>query len=58
MRDKRNLAKQLVQQWGTNMYVVIEAKLEGDVKHLLRELWANRWVREEHLDARGSRGGT
>ncbi|KAG5630157.1 hypothetical protein H5410_001874 [Solanum commersonii] len=55
--DKKKLVKQLVHQWGANIYVLIETKLEGDVKNLLKELWVNRWVGEEHLEARGSSGG-
>lgn len=27
------------------------------MKNLLKELWANKWVGKEHLEARGGSGG-
>ena len=33
--EKRKLVKQLVHQWGKNIYVLIETKVEGDVNNIV-----------------------
>lgn len=54
---KRQLIKSLLHTWKADVYCFRETKLQGDIRNIVRELWANRWVKYAQLEASGTRGG-
>uniref|UniRef100_M1BT70 Endonuclease/exonuclease/phosphatase domain-containing protein n=1 Tax=Solanum tuberosum TaxID=4113 RepID=M1BT70_SOLTU len=54
---KRQLIKSLLHTWKADVYCFQETKLQGDIRNIVRELWANRWVKYAQLEASGTRGG-
>lgn len=54
--SKRSLIRSLTKQWGATS-VFVETKLRGVDNALFKEVWANRWMDEFHLDAVGRSGG-
>jgi len=55
--NKRRLIRSLLQQWGADIYVLVETKLTGADTQLIKQLWFNRWLGELHLEAVGRSGG-
>ncbi|XP_075079926.1 uncharacterized protein LOC142165225 [Nicotiana tabacum] len=43
--------------WKTDIYCLQEIKVEGDIEEFVKQLWANRWVKYECLQASDTRGG-
>lgn len=54
---KRRLVRRVIQQWGADIYVLVETKLTEKETHVFRQLWQNRWMGECHLNATGRSGG-
>lgn len=54
---KRQLIKSLLHTWKADVYCFRETKLQGDIRNIVRELWANRWVKYAQLEASGTIGG-
>ncbi|KAG5586107.1 hypothetical protein H5410_046541 [Solanum commersonii] len=54
---KRQLIKSLLYTWKADVYCFQETKLQGGIRNIVRELWANRWVKYAQLEASGTRGG-
>lgn len=55
-KKKRDMIKSLIQSWRADVFYFQESKLEGDVRNVVKELWANRWVKFARLEASGPRG--
>lgn len=55
-KKKRDMIKSLIQSWRADVFCFQESKLEGDVRNVVKELWANRWVKFARLEASGPRG--
>ncbi|WMV34480.1 hypothetical protein MTR67_027865 [Solanum verrucosum] len=54
---KRLVIKSLIHNWKADVFCFQETKLQGDINNLVRDLWANRWVKHAQLEASGTRGG-
>lgn len=54
---KRELIKNMVSSWKAEVYCFQETKVEGEIREIVRELWANGWVKYAQLEASGTRGG-
>ncbi|WMV43213.1 hypothetical protein MTR67_036598 [Solanum verrucosum] len=55
--SKRCIIKNLIHEWKADVYCFQETKIQGDIKNLVKDLWANRGVRFCQLEASGTRGG-
>lgn len=54
---KRLIIKSMLHNWKTDVFCFQETKLQGDIRDMVGELWANRWMKYARLDASGTRGG-
>lgn len=54
---KRVLIKSLIHSWKADVYCFQETKVEGDIREIIKELWANSWENFAQLEASGTRGG-
>lgn len=54
---KREFVRKLLHQWGVDIYVLVETKIEGSLDKSLPSIWSNRWVGGIHKEAQGSSGG-
>lgn len=55
--SKRCLIKNLIHCWKVDVYCLKKSKIEGDIKNIVKDLWANRWAKFCQHEARGTRGG-
>lgn len=55
--SKRGIVRTLIQQWGADIYVLVETKLTESKVYVFRQLWQKRWMGEYHLNAIGRSGG-
>lgn len=46
----------MIHSWKADVYCFHETKIEGEIRELVRELWAYRWVKFAQLKASGTRG--
>lgn len=53
---KRESIKNMIHSWKADVYCFHETKIEGEIRELVRELWAYRWVKFAQLKASGTRG--
>lgn len=54
--DKRDIVRKLLHQWGADIYILVETKLERPIDGVLQSIWSNRWLGEFHKEAIGSSG--
>lgn len=54
---KRELIKNMMSSWKAEVYCFQETKVEGEIRDIVRDLWAYRWVKFAQLQASGTRGG-
>nr|XP_016436162.1 PREDICTED: uncharacterized protein LOC107762331 [Nicotiana tabacum] len=56
-RAKRGVVGSLITEWKAYVYCFQETKLEGDIEEMVKQLWGNRGIKYEQLEASGTRGG-
>lgn len=56
-KGKRDLVRNLINQWGADVYILLETKLKDNISSLIHSIWNNRWLSELHVEAQGSNGG-
>lgn len=54
---KRVLIRSMMNNWKADVFCFQESKLEGDIREIVKELWANRWGKFAQLKVSGTRGG-
>ena len=54
---KRDLVRNLINQWGADVYILLETNLKDNISSLIHSIWNNRWLSELHVEAQGSSGG-
>ncbi|KAG5606723.1 hypothetical protein H5410_028215 [Solanum commersonii] len=55
--NKRELVRKLLKQWGADIIVLVETKLNGHIDNILQSIWNNRWAEVLMKEAQGSSGG-
>ncbi|KAK6793695.1 hypothetical protein RDI58_007148 [Solanum bulbocastanum] len=56
-QGKRRVVQNLLQDWKADIVCLQETKLEGNVRDLVKQIWAGRWIKYACLEASGTRGG-
>lgn len=54
--NKRRLVRNLIQQWGVDINVIVETKLRGSNSNLIQQLWRNEGMRKIHMEVIGRSG--
>lgn len=49
------LIKSMIYSWKADVFCFQDSKLEGDIRGIVKELWADRWVKFAQLEASGTR---
>lgn len=56
-KGKRRIVKNCIDQWKADIICLREAKLQGDMQGIVKQLWGGRWAKHDCLEASGTRGG-